>query len=191
MSTAHPRLPLEELLAYWVGELSEEREAAVEELLFADEETRRRLEVVAKLGASLKELVQRGAVTTSLTVDAVERLEREGLKVRTYHMEPGQVVPCTIAAEDFVAIRIHADFEDLAEVDYDMESHLEGEPPRIERFVGLPVDRRAQELVLVYSGDLIRSLPRATFVYRVSSETEAGSRSLGEFILDHTPPVAG
>lgn len=177
-------IPWEDLLAYWLGELSPEREAEVEERLFSDGRTARRLESIAALDASLTALAQRGAVTGAVTADALDRLAAAGVVVRQYRIVPGQTVPCTVANEDFVAIRLAGGFAGEDTVNIDLDARLEGEAPTARHTEGVPVDRRTGEVVLLYPGDRIRALPRSQFTYRVS----AGSRTLGDFHLDHTPP---
>lgn len=180
-----PELPLsyEVVLDYFLGELPPAREAEVEERLFEDTETARRLEVVARIGEGVGRLVRSGGVTATATAETLDRLDAQGVSVRTYRLAPGEVVPCSIASEDFVAVRLSGVFGDVTAVDIDLEARLEGQPPRTEHLPELPVDRSAGELVLLYAGDVIRSFPRAQFTYRVRAQ----GRDLGEFHLDHRP----
>jgi len=177
------KIGLEELIRYWQGELPPEREAEVEEALFEDTATAHRLEAIARLDAGVRALVSGGALRSGLTVQAVDGLQQAGLRIRTYQIEPGQVVPCSIAQEDLMVIRLRGDFGDVDHVDVGMEGTLEGVGPMSERYVDAPVDRRTGEIVLVYPGDRIRALPRSQFRYTVTS----GDRQLGEFRLEHTP----
>lgn len=174
----------EDLVAYWQGELSGERESWVEERLFDDAETARRLDVVARLGEGVRALVRSGRLQSGLTVAAVDSLERHGLRLRTYRLGPGEVAPCSIEMEDFVVVRLHGPFEAVDRVNIEMEGTMEGAEPMRQRAEDVLVDREASEVVFVYPGDFIRSLPRSQFVFRVTDE---GGRSLGEFGLDHTP----
>lgn len=176
-------IALDELIRYWQGELAADREAEVEEAVFADRATARRLDAIAALDASVRAVVAAGRVQAGLTVAAVEALRRAGLELRTYEVAPGQTVPCTIALEDLVVIRLRGDFGDADRVDVVMDGTFEGLPPATERYDDIPVDRRAGEIVLVYPGDRIRALPRSRFRYIVTS----ADRRLGEFGLDHTP----
>jgi hypothetical protein len=174
---------LEELIRYWQGELPPEREAEVEETLFEDALTARRLDAIARLETGVRAVVAAGALRGALTVDTVERLQRAGLLVRTYEIDPGQTVPCSIAQEDLVVVRLRGDFASTDRVDVAMEGTLEGVGPMREWYEDTLVDRRSGEIVLVYPGDRIRALPRSQFLYTVTS----GDRQLGEFRLDHTP----
>lgn len=176
-------IALDELIRYWQHELPEERALEVEEALFADALTAQRLDAIARLDAGIRALVAAGRLQSGLTVEAVGNLESAGFQVRSYEVEAGQTVPCTIALEDFVAIRLRGEFAGAERVDVVMDGQFDGMPPASERYDDVPVDRRAGEVVLVYPGDRIRALPRSQFRYTVCS----GANVLGEFSLDHTP----
>jgi hypothetical protein len=192
VTQAGARAPdLEELLAYWQGELAAEREAEVEELVFADAQVAQRLEAVAELAAAVAELVRRGRVTVAVTAGALERLQTAGVAVRTYTIGPGQTVPCTIDDEEFVAIRLGGAFEGVEQVDLEMAGELEGQAPRSDRQEAVPVDQRVGEVVLLYRGDAIRALPRCRFHYRVWRSGAASAEPLAEFGLDHSPAGVG
>jgi hypothetical protein len=177
---------LSELVLYWLGELQPEREAEVEEAIFADARVGEMLDAIARLEQGVRALVAAGRLQTGLTVEAVGALEAAGVRVRTYRLGPGEVVACTIAAEDLSVVRLHGDFGDATEVDVWMDGTLEGRGAVSEMFAAVPVDRRASEVVLVVPGDRIRALPRSRFVYRV----RAGDREIGEYGLDHYPSGA-
>jgi hypothetical protein len=177
-------IPLDEVIAYYEGELSAERESAVEEALFEDETTARRLDAVVRLDEQLRRIVAAGRLQSLLTVRAVEGLERSGLAIRTYAVGPGEEVQCTVADEDFVVIRLRGDFEGASRVDVVMDGTFEGMPPAQERYEDVPVDHAASEIVLVYPGDRIRALPESRFRYTLTGD----DRPLGEYQLHHTPP---
>ncbi|MGB8331670.1 MAG: hypothetical protein WCE62_16195 [Polyangiales bacterium] len=177
-------ISLNELIRYWQGRLPAARETEIEELLFEDVGTARRLDAVARLDAGVRSVFVAGKAQSILTVDAVEGLKRAGLQLRTYVVDAGQTVPCTVASEDLVVIRLRGDFGSAERVDVVMEGSFEGLPPALERYDDVPIDRRAGELVFVYPGERIRALPRSQFQYTVSR----GGLRLGEYGLDHTPP---
>lgn len=172
------------LTAYWLGELDPAAEDALEARLFADPATEERLAAIAALDAGLVALARAGRLRGTLTLDAVTKLRAAGLKVREYTIVPGQVVPCTIADEDLMVIRLRGPFEGVSTVDIDLEWRLQGQDERVEPQREIPVDVRANEVILSYVGNDIRALPRSGFTYRVSVD---GERRLGDFHLEHTP----
>jgi hypothetical protein len=177
---------VEELIAYWCGELLPEREREIEEQLFEDEETSRRLENIVRLGDGIRDLMRSGRLASPATVELLEQLKRANVAVRSYRIGPGEVVPCTIAAEQLMAIRLHGVFEGIREVEVEMRGVLDGEPIPPER-LSVPVDQSHAEVVLLYPGERIRALPRSTFTYQVTTTGSGGPVELATFHLDHTP----
>jgi hypothetical protein len=178
-------ISLRELIAYWQGELEPEREAEVEEVIFEDAATARKLDAIARLDRGVRALVSAGEWQSSLTAEAVEGLQQAGLTVRAYDVEPGETVPCTIAQEDLVVIRLRGEFSPSERVDVVMDGRFEGMPEASERYDDVVVDQRQGAIVLVYPGDRIRALPRSQFRYRV----QCGGRDVGDYGLDHSPPA--
>lgn len=177
-------LPYEVLVDYWLGDLSPEREAAVEEQLFVDEESARRLEAVARLDRTVCEVVRRGRVQATVTVETLAQLERAGASLRTYPIEPGQTVPCGVASEDYVAVRLRGPFEGLEAVDLHVEIVPEGEDPVETKQPAIPVDAGSGEVVMLFPGAMIRPLPSTRIRYRVRN---ADGDDLGEYRLEHSP----
>lgn len=180
------RVGIEELVAYWLGELSVEREAAIEEAVFSDARLGRRLDSVAQFEAGLRELIAAGRLQSSIGLIGLESLTKAGLQLREYRVGPGQTVPCTIADEDLVVIRLQGDFS-AAEVDVVMHGDFAGLPSASEAYSAVPV--AGGEVILVYPGDRIRALPRSHFRYEVrgAGDDEGVGESLGSFALDHSP----
>lgn len=176
-------IALDELIRYWRRELPGDREAEVEEAIFADAATARRLDAIARLDAGVRALVAAGRLQGTLTVDTIDALRRAGLAVRQYIVDAGHVVPCTIADEDLVVIRLRGEFASAHQIDVVMDGSFDGLPPASERYDDVAVDRRAGEIVLVYPGERVRALPRSRFRYTVTGD----GRALGEWGLDHSP----
>lgn len=173
-------LGLQELVSYWLGELPPEAQLAVEEALFADAEVARRLDAIARLEGSLLKLIREGRLQSSIGRAGLDAFSNAGLQLREYRVKKDQVVPCTIADEDLVVIRLQGDFV-TSEVDIVMHGEFEGLPSASEAYSSVPVD--GGEVILVYPGDRIRALPRSQFRY----EVHASGMPAGSYGLDHTP----
>jgi hypothetical protein len=187
VTTGRETSSYQDLLAYWCGELPADREREIEERLFEDDESARRLESIVRLGHGVRELMRTGRLASAATVKLVDRLRDAGVTLRSYRIGPGEVVPCTIGSEDFVVVRLHGVFDGLHEVELEMRAELAGEPRPTER-ISVPVDQAHAEVVLLYPGDQIRALPRSKFAYHVTSSGPEGSPARATFHLDHTPP---
>lgn len=174
---------LEEILAYQLGELDPEAELAFEERLFTDPELASRADAVARLGDAVHALARAGRFGAALTVEAVEELRRQGVRIRSYTVEAGSSAPCSVEREDLVVVRLRGGFRcELADVTSAYEP--EGAPAFVERLSGVPVDLARGEIVLVSPGERIRALPRTRVNIRVDV---GGGEPPVEFGLDHTP----
>jgi hypothetical protein len=177
---------LDELIRYWHRELDDARSAEIEDAVFDDAAVARKLQAIAALDDGVRAMITAGRLQSTLTVRAVDALAAAGLAIRTYELRPGEVVPCTIAGEDLVAIRLRGTFAADSRVDVIMDGSFEGMQPASEHYEDVAVDRETSEVVLVYPGERIRALPRSRFRYTVTSN----GAPVGEYHLDHTPPAS-
>lgn len=174
-------MTLEDLLAWWTGELTEELADEVEERLFSDAGVADQVEALRGLDAGVTALLRGGRVIAGVTVATLGRLQATGVHLRTHTVAAGEVTPCAVALEDVVAVRLTG-FTGVTTVDLVQRVESEGQPPRETLWRALPVDQDSGEVVLVYPGDVIRALPRT----RISYVARGGETRL-EFGLDHTP----
>jgi hypothetical protein len=178
-------LPASTCLDYWLGELAPDAEAEVEEHLLACGSCSAGAERLAQLGPAVRALTRQGALPLCLAPALVERLERDGLRVRHHRVVPGGSVRCTAGPDDdLVALRLAGEFRAGERVDL----VLEGAPDLLPgRRLDLPVDPGRGELVLVEPGAVIRQLPAHVAVVRLSGVGERGERPIGTYTLHHTP----
>jgi len=171
-------------LEWWAGELAPAPRRRLEEHLLACGECAARLRVAGAVADGVRELVRRGRVPTVLTAGVLERLRREGRKVREYRVAPGEGVRCTVAPEDDVLVtRLALPPAGAARVD--LVSRLDDGEEQRQR--DLPLDPGASELILAVPIDVIRSLPASVLVLRLVGVRPEGERSLGEYTFRHTP----
>jgi hypothetical protein len=182
-------LPLEELIAYQAGELDEATVSRLEEHFFGCAFCTRRIEEVVKLGAAIAEVMRRGLVSSSVTADLLERGVQRGLAVRSYALAAGEVVACTIAPhDDFVAIRLAIKVADDEDVDLDVNwTALASGETQDRSLRAVALDRKAQEIVLLFSGDMVRSVPRSRWTMQAVAHSAGGVRRVGPYTLEHTP----
>jgi Putative zinc-finger len=181
--------PLEDLIAWERGELDPAASDQLEEHVFGCGECTRRLEGVAGLAAGIRELVAAGAIPAAVSGQLAERAEERGLRLRTYRLAPGETVACTAGPlDDFVVVRLGLEVEEGESVDLVAEvADLQtgGSDTRLTEDV--PIDRGAGEIVYLYPGAAIRSLPRSLWSVTARVRGPKGERELGPYTLDHTP----
>jgi anti-sigma factor RsiW len=183
-------MALDELVAYARGELAAADEDRVEEHLFACEACARTLEDVQRLGAGIAALARAGHVGASTTGALVSRAEREGLRLRTYRLAPGEELPCTASPDDdYLVVRLAAAGA-LGEERVDVvREGVEVASGARHAWVDedVVVDRAGDEVVLVFPAAAIRALPRSRWRFDLHARGPGPSRLVGTYALDHTP----
>lgn len=178
-------IPPATLLEYWLGELDEAREGALDEHLLGCGDCSANLQGLVDLAGEVRAAVRAGAVGTVLTGAFVQRLALQGLRMREYRAPRNGSVYCTVAPDDDLLItRLDAP---LAGVDrLDLE-RLSGDGGAIERLRDVPFDAKASEVVFTPRMDRIRALPASTIRYRLLAIAPSGERLVGEYTFHHTP----
>lgn len=189
MSGCRAVLPLPVLVDYWLGELPAPAAAAAEEHLMGCGACSARAERLARLGTAVPALVRRGGLPLALTPSLLARLERDGVRIRRHRVEPGAATRCTARPDDdLIALVLPGDFRPGERVDLVWVEAPPGLPPRVE---DLPVDAERGEVVVVDPAEVIRALPADVAVLRLEGVGPAGTRTIGEYTLVHTPWPGG
>jgi hypothetical protein len=172
------------LLDWWAGELDRVERRRLETHLLSCEACAARATATARLVLGARELVRRGEVPAVLLAPVVERLRREGRRVREYRVAPGGSVRCTVAPDDDVVVsRLSADLRGVVRVD--LVSRIdEGAEHRL---ADLPFDAAAGELVWAPPADALRARPASVERLRLVAVAPGEERVLGEYTFDHTP----
>ena len=97
-------IPDDAFLDWWAGQLVPSERRRLEAHLLACDECAARLRVAGALADGVRTLVAHGRVPTVLTPGVLERLRREGRKVREYRVARGGAVHCTVAPGDDVLV---------------------------------------------------------------------------------------
>jgi hypothetical protein len=187
MSCAEP-IAFDALVAYWAHEDADD--AGVEEHVFACDACAARLAAVARIAQGVARVSgRRGGVDMVVTGAIVDRLAREGLKLRSYRVAPGGTVACTVAPDDdLVVTTLDVDLAGVESVD--LVKRRDGAV--FSRMSDVPVDAARGEIVYTVSGDRLRGLPKTTIEVEVIAKAPGGPRRLGLYVFDHSPwPGAG
>ena len=173
-----------ELLDWWAGELAPADGRGLEEHLLACDECSSRAGSVRQLARGVGELVREGALPIAVLPAVVERLHREGRKVREYRVPPGGGVQCTVGPEDDVVLaRLVADLRDVARLD--LVSRVDDGPE--ERLSDIPFDPAAGEVMFFPVAEVLRARPAHVDRMRLLAVGPRGERLLGEYTFEHRP----
>ena len=111
------RIALDDLTDYAAGELPEAEAAAIEEHLFSCADCGARAAELDALMRAIRPAVRSGEVGGFVTDAVLNRLAREGVRVRTYALSPGAIVPCAVWDDDeLMVLRLRGDFGGVSEV---------------------------------------------------------------------------
>jgi len=177
-------IPDDSFLDWWTGELALGERRRLEEHLLACDGCAARLALAGAFADGVRTLVRQGRAPAVLTAGALERLRREGRRIREYRVAPGGGVHCTVAPEDDVLVA-RLDLPPGSAPRVDLVSRVDdGEE---ERLSDLPLDLGASELILAAPIDVTRSQPAHVLVFRLVAVGPGGERPLGDYTFHHTP----
>ena len=179
--TEQPCLGFGELTDYWTSDLLPDEEQRIEEHLFACARCARLLDDAERLRSGIGALVMAGEVRAFVTDELVNALSRDGVRVRTYTLVPGESVQCAAWADDEVMLtRLRADFSGITSVDAEMQSDS-GE--RLSVAIDIPVADSATELLFAMPAGIARHAPEAPM--RLTLRPSGADQVLAEYVFDH------
>lgn len=181
-------IELEVLLAYQRGELDDSADDSLEEHLFACRQCSERLTWIQALEDGVNQAMRSGAFDVGITAKAIERLEREGRRLRHYRLDVGESVNCTISPTDDLTV-----FTLVAPRRPGLPAAVESRITNpgtghtgIERVVAYP-NQENGELTLALAGAGIRALPRLDYEVNVIFGEGSETERVGPFFLHHYP----
>ena len=184
MSCATPIDPAM-LADYWLAELDPARESTVEEHLFACGDCSRSLQSLVGLAESIRTLARQGKLEMIVTPEFVDRLGREGLRIRQYSPQAGGSVECTVTPQDDLLVsRLAADLSGLEKVDLAICDPSGSERGRLR---DIPFRAGLSEVILNYPIGLARQSGPDVLVMKLLAVTRENERVLAEYTFNHTP----
>ncbi len=182
MNACAAPLDLDTLVRYWLGELDDEREAAVESHYFGCAACARRLEELVALGNGVRRAFAAGLLHAFITPDFVTRLQGRGLRVREYRVPAFGSVNCSVAPDDEVVLgRLEASLAGVKRLDAIITTAA------VDRVTDIPFDPASGEVVLAASPRRLRALPACREIVSLVAVGRDGERVLGEYTFNHAP----
>ena len=177
--------PLEfaDVVDYWAGELTRAEEDRIEEHVFSCADCAREVAVAETLARNIAAVAREGRLHSVVTDGILNRLDADGVRVRTYTLEGAAIVPCAVwADDDLVVARIRADF---ANVDSVTIVTRQASGDEISRLSDVAVRPGQREILNAFSAAHLRKLPATRVSVTVSAQIASGERTIAEYTLEH------
>ena len=177
------RIALADLIDYAAGELAETDAAAIEEHLFACADCARRAAELDALVRAIRPAMRSAEVGGFVTDAVLNRLAREGVRVRTYALSPGAIVPCGVWDDDeLMVLRLRADVGGASE--FTMSQRVAG--TEVLRATGQAQTATSRgELIYTLSASWVRQLAAVDIEVLLSAHEGGEERPIGSYTLVH------
>jgi hypothetical protein len=176
------RITLADLTDYAAGELAEAEAAAIEEHLFSCADCGARAAEVDALACAIRPAVRSAEVGGFVTDAVLNRLAREGVRVRTYALSPGAVVPCAVWEDDeLMALRLRGDFGGATE--FTLSQRVGG--TEVSRTTGQVAPSAHGEIIHALPAAWVRELPVVDVEVLLTAHQDGEERPVGTYTLIH------
>lgn len=178
------------LMDYWLGELAEPEEEAVDEHLLSCDECGARLREVIALAEGVRQVAREGALHMVVSETFLKRAEEEGLRVRAYAPPAGGSVQCTVTAEDDLLVgRLAANLRGAKRVDL---SICDARGVEQLRMTDIPFAPDTGEVAMQQSMLWAKAAPTSTLIVKLVAVDDAGAEQVaGEYTFNHTRTLPG
>jgi hypothetical protein len=172
----------ERLVDYWAHDLPDADVDTLEEHLFSCAACTARLEAVASVSAGVAALARQGRVSGIISRALLNRLQRDGVRIRQYTLDPGETVPCAaFPGDDVVVTAMNADLTGHRTVSLVVTGH--GGMP-FGRLEEVPVPESSSGVLWATPGAFVRSMPSQQL--HLTLRSNDGGEVIAEYVLDHS-----
>lgn len=176
------RIGLADLTDYAAGELPEADAAAIEDHLFSCADCGARAAKFDALVRAIRPAAQSAEVGGFVTDAVLNRLARDGVRVRSYTLSPGAIVPCAVWEDDqLMALRLRGDFGGSIEVT--LSHRIAG--TEVRRVTGEIAASSHGEIIYVAPAARVRQLPVVEVEIVLTAHDRGEERLLGRYTLVH------
>ena len=176
------RVALADLTDYAAGELTESEAAAIEEHLFACAECGARAAEYDALVRAIGSAVRSAEVGGFVTDAVLNRLARDGVRVRTFSLSPGAVVPCAVwEGDELMALRLSGDFRGASDIT--ISQRVAGK--EVMRATGEIAAASRREVIHIVPAAWLRDLPVVDVEVLLTAQENGEERTIGSYTLAH------
>jgi hypothetical protein len=176
------RIALADLTDYAAGELPEAEAAAIEEHLFTCADCAARAAELDGLVRAIRPAVQSAEVGGFVTDDILNRLARDGVRVRSFALDPGAFVPCAVWDDDeLMALRLRGEFGGAGE--FTLSQRVAG--TEVSRVTGEVTAGDHDEIIFAIPASWVRQLPVIDVDVVLTAHEGGAERPVGRYTLVH------
>ncbi len=176
------RIALADLTDYAAGELDDVEAGALEEHLFSCADCGARAAEFDVLVRAIRRAVRSGEVGGFVTDAVLNRLAREGMRIRTFTLSPGAIVPCAVWEDDeLMVLRLRGEFGDASE--FTVSQRVGG--TEVSRSTGHSTAGSSGELLYATPAAMVRQLPVVQVDIHVTAHVGSEQRAVGQYALMH------
>jgi hypothetical protein len=176
------RIAMADLTDYAAGELPEAEAAAIEEHLFSCADCGARAAELDALARAIRPAIRSAEVGGFVTDAVLNRLAREGVRVRTFSLSPGAIVPCAVWEDDeLMALRLRGNLGGASELT--LSQRVAG--TEVSRATGEVVASPHGEIIYVEPAARIRQLPVVEVEVLLTAREGGAERLVGSYTLVH------
>ena len=175
------RFSVADLSDYLAGDVPEADTPVIEAHLFTCAACAARAAELDTLVRGVKAAVQSGEVDGFVTDSILNQLSRDGVRVRSFTLSPGAVVPCAVwEGDEMMALRLRGDFGAATEVTL-VQRQAGNEVSRI----STPLAPAFGEVIVATSASMVRQLPEVELQLELTSTVNGEQRVVGRYTLAH------
>jgi anti-sigma factor RsiW len=175
------RITLADLTDYAAGELPQAEAAAIEEHLFSCADCAARAAELDALVRAIGPAIRSAEVGGFVTDAVLNQLARQGVRVRTFALSPGAVVPCAVWDDDeLMALRLRGDFGSASE--FTVSQRVAG--TEVIRATGQVASSHG-EIIYATPAAWVRQLPVVEVEVLLTAHEGGEERPIGSYTLAH------
>ena len=176
------RISFDDLTDYVAGELVDSEAESIEEHIFACPACAARAAEVEALATAIRPAVRSAEVAGFVTNDVLNRFSRDGLRVRTFALSPGDVVACAVwEGDEVMVLRLRADFGDARE--FTLSQRVAG--VEMVRATGIVSAESPFEAIYIQPAAAIRQLPVVEVEIVLAAHQDGEDRAVASYRLLH------
>ena len=184
--TARPGvcLSIGELSDYWTADVSPDDMERIEAHVFACTACTELLAEADELRRSIRDLARNGGFQAFVTDSLLNQLASDGVRVRSFAMDPGGSVQCAVWDDDDLLItRLRADFSGVSAIDAVLQLENGEEWSRAS---DVAVREGSRELIMALPAAVVRQAPEVPIRLTLrASSASPGDAPLAEYTFDH------